>query len=69
MKCSNGRWEEVIHKEIAQVFPGVPRSSPDSVLIKNNPNEQISSATLFLFYGHEFYECSVTGNDVSILNE
>lgn len=64
LKCSHGQWQQVIHKKIAEVFPGVVRqSSPDSVFIRNTEDEGLSSAILFLFFGHEFYECPVTGSD------
>jgi len=64
LKCFNGEWREVVHKEIANVFPGVAHRALDSVLIRNIDADQMADlATVYMFFGHEYYECSVTGND------
>jgi len=65
LKCSNGEWSEVIRKEVAEVFQGLPRQAPDSVLIRSNDGQPMVLGTMFVFFGPNFYECSATGNDVS----
>lgn len=66
IRCINGEWKEVVHKAIAEVFPGVLRTNLDSVIIRSLDPRETELATVFMFFGHEFYECSATGSDVSL---
>ena len=62
---TTGEWKELVHKGIFEVFPGMARSNLDSVIIRSSDPNQLEQATVFMFFGNEFYECSVTGTDVS----
>ncbi|KAJ6215623.1 hypothetical protein RDWZM_010123 [Blomia tropicalis] len=63
VRCVNGHWKQVVHKAIGDVFPGLPIDQTlDSVFIRQS-QDQMDAATVYMFYGNQFYECSVTGND------
>lgn len=73
IQCKNGRWVEIVHKSIDGTFPRITSRSltsssvVDSVVVrKNSPTADEDQATVVMFYGHEFFECSITGSDVSI---
>lgn len=65
IQCKAGRWVEILHKGIGETFPRITRKTPmDSVVVrKMSPTADESQATVVIFYGHEFFECSITGSD------
>ncbi|KAH7644732.1 hypothetical protein HUG17_0270 [Dermatophagoides farinae] len=62
IRCVNGEWSEIFHKEIDQAFPKA-MIDPDSVDMSSSNNEiQYDNTYVLLFYRQQYLACSVLGD-------